>query len=189
MITIWWFQYNSLASSVAIQSTLYPPSTNASLSPSAAGVHHRLRGGISFAEGPIGGASAGILGSMQGSGSLPGSALAAPPQFGARQVDEGTLELMSHDMSFSALYLHDLQQRRHRGQGQPYENLEDIRARTMWNRQDSNQATAATTSSNTMPHIQEGEECERDDTGVSTKSVWPELYNGCDAVGQSSQLW
>ncbi|KAK3105011.1 hypothetical protein FSP39_015123 [Pinctada imbricata] len=154
--------YNSLASSVAIQSTLYPHSTNASLSPSVGGVHHRLRGGIAHAEGPIGGASTGILGSMQSSGSLHGSAFRNQTPFSARQVDEGTLELMSHDMSFSALYLHDLQQKRVKGQGQPYENLEDIRARAMWNRHDSNQATTAVTPGGGMPNIQEREETEKE---------------------------
>ena len=54
-------------------------------------------------------------------------------------MDEGSLELMSQDMSVSALYLHDLQSRRQRGQGHlGYENLEDLRARNLWQRQDSN---------------------------------------------------
>ncbi|XP_060066342.1 uncharacterized protein LOC132546638 [Ylistrum balloti] len=149
--------YNSLASSVAMQSTLYSPTSAA---PSGAtgghGVHHRLKGGISHIEGPLGGAN--MLSSMASSGSLHGSSIGVVPHSSQPRVDEGTLEMMSHDMSFSALYLHDLQFKRVRGQSGG-ENLDDIRARALWQRQDSNQTTALVH----MPHKQESGQEERQD--------------------------
>ncbi|XP_033762033.1 autophagy-related protein 9A-like [Pecten maximus] len=142
--------YNSLASSVAMQSTLYSPTT-ASAAPTGAsgghGIHHRLKGGISQIEGPLGGGNLGLLSSMTSSGSLHGSGIGMVPHSNQPRVDEGTLEMMSHDMSFSALYLHDLQFKRSRGQSSG-ENI-DIRTRATWQRQDSNQSHVP------MAHIQE----------------------------------
>ncbi|XP_078320692.1 autophagy-related protein 9A-like isoform X2 [Crassostrea virginica] len=138
--------YTSLASSIAIQSGMYPQSTQVSMAPSVSGVHHRLRGAISTAEGPLERSVSGNLGTltnMQASStaSMVGSGVMGYHSLGSNKpsVDEGSLELMSQDMSVSALYLHDLQSRRQRGQGHlGYENLEDLRARNLWQRQDSN---------------------------------------------------
>ena len=116
------------------------------MAPSVSGVHHRLRGAISTAEGPLERSVSGNLGTltnMQASStaSMVGSGVMGYHSLGSNKpsVDEGSLELMYQDMSVSALYLHDLQSRRQRGQGHlGYENLEDLRARNLWQRQDSN---------------------------------------------------
>jgi hypothetical protein len=59
---------------------------------------------------------------------------------------------MSTDMSFSALYMHDLRTRRARGY---YENLDDIRARSLWQRHDTPQATPSSGGTTPMPNIEE----------------------------------
>lgn len=157
-------QYTSLASSIAIQSGMYPQSTQVSMAPSVSGVHHRLRGAISTAEGPLERSIGGPVGTMQGSTSMIGSGLGGYHSIGSSKpsVDEGSLELLSHDMSVSALYLHDLQSRKQRGQGQMgYENIEEMRARNLWQRQDSNQGPVHAG----MPNIQEKREEEEKDSG------------------------
>lgn len=122
--------YNSLASSIIAQSTLLPGQSSTG---------HRLRGGLSHCEGPISGSGSGVYNSMQSSGTM--SSIRG-------NYDEGTLELMSNDMSYSAIYLHDMQHKKLHGTNQ-YESLEDAQARAMWQRQDSNQPMSA------MPNIQE----------------------------------
>lgn len=141
-----------MASSIAAQSTFLQPSTQGSVVPHAstsggAGVHNRLRGGISHHEGPIS-PNAGFFASMNTSGSFHGSTSGIYSVGQRPYYDEGTLELLSHDMSFSALYLHEHQYRKSRGLS-GYDNIDDIRARTLW-RQDSNQTTVSH-----MPNIQE----------------------------------
>ena len=127
-----------------MQSAMFP----GQISAQASGVQHRLRGGLSHIEGPVGGSGSGIFSSMQSSsGSINPATLTSVNLHG--QFDEGTLEMMSHDMSYSAIYLHDMQYRKSRGLNQ-YESLDDIRARAMWQRQDSNQPTVSP-----MPNIQE----------------------------------
>lgn len=134
--------YNSLASSITMQSAMFP----GHLSGHASTVQPRLRGGLSHIEGPLGGSGSGIFSSMQSSG----GSLNAQNSLSLRgNYDEGTIEMMSHDMSYSAIYLHDMQFRKSRGVNQ-YESLEDIRARAMWQRQDSNQPAVSP-----MPNIQE----------------------------------
>lgn len=61
---------------------------------------------------------------------------------------------MSADMSLSALFMHDLRTRRTRGF--PYENLDDIRARSLWQRHEtSSQATPSSGATTPMPNIEE----------------------------------
>lgn len=143
---------------------MYPQSTQVSMAPNVSGVHHRLRGAISTAEGPLDRSISGPMGIMQGSTSMIGSGLGGYHSIGSSKpsVDEGSLELLSHDMSVSALYLHDLQSRKQRGQGQMgYENIEEMRARNLWQRQDSNQGPVHAG----MPNIQEKREEEEKDGG------------------------
>lgn len=127
-----------------MQSAMFP----GQISGQASGVQNRLRGGLSHIEGPLGGSGSGIFSSMQSSG---GSINATGQNSISLRgnYDEGTIEMMSHDMSYSAIYLHDMQFRKSRGMNQ-YESLEDIRARAMWQRQDSNQPVVSP-----MPNIQE----------------------------------
>ncbi|XP_056007904.1 autophagy-related protein 9A-like isoform X2 [Ostrea edulis] len=163
--------YTSMASSVAVRSGLYPNSTQVSMAPSVTGIHHRLRGALSAAEGPLDRSISGPFTNMQASTSMMNSGYGFHSLSSSKpSVDEGSLELMSHDMSVSALYLHDLQSRKMRGQSQigGYDNLEDIRARNLWQRQDSNQGTGHFL----MPNIQEKmEEAEGDCSHPVTKSV------------------
>eukprot|EP00105_Crassostrea_gigas_P015224 XP_011432146.2 PREDICTED: uncharacterized protein LOC105331580 [Crassostrea gigas] len=152
---------------------MYPQSTQVSMAPSVSGVHHRLRGAISTAEGPLERSIGGPVGTMQGSTSMIGSGLGGYHSIGSSKpsVDEGSPELLSHDMSVSALYLHDLQSRKQRGLGQMgYENIEEMRAKNLWQRQDSNQGPVHAG----MPNIQEKrEEEEKDSENTETiaKSV------------------
>ena len=69
--------------------------------------------------------------------------------------DEGQLEMLNNEMSFSALYMHDLRTRRLRGMS--YESMEDIRARALWQRPDSAQVTPSSGVAGPMPNIQEEE--------------------------------
>jgi hypothetical protein len=147
------------------------PSVTGGIQPSVTGIHHRLRGAISTAEGPLDRSVSGPFTNMQASTSMVNSEFGFQSISSSKpSVDEGSLELMSHDMSVSALYLHDLQNRKGRGQGQTmgYENLEDIRARNLWQRQDSHQGTGH----GLMPNIQEKlEEGEGASSQTVTKSV------------------
>ena len=114
---------------------------------------HFITGGLKNAEGPLGGSS-GLLAYMQGSvtantSQLPPlqtpdwiarsavSAMGAIPQYGAladgqrrRKFDEETLELLSNEMSFSALYMHEIHRRR--VMNQDFDNYEDMHARAIW---------------------------------------------------------
>jgi hypothetical protein len=100
-----------------MQSTMFP----GQISGQASGVQHRLRGGLSHIEGPLGGSGSGIFSSMQSSdGSINATGQNSISLRG--NYDEGTIELMSHDMSYSAIYLHDMQFRKSRGTNQ-YESV------------------------------------------------------------------
>ncbi len=112
-----------------------------------------VTGGLKNTEGPLGGSS-GLLAYMQGSATvntsqLPPlqtpdwiarsavSAMGAIPQYGAmsdgqrrRKFDEETLELLSNEMSFSALYMHEIHRRR--VMNQDFDNYEDMHARAIW---------------------------------------------------------
>ena len=151
------FQYTSLASSIAIQSTILPSQMLGATSgpgPSTSNnfAHPRLRGALSQAEGPLRPMTADMYSSLQSSTSLQGSL--APLHQG--HYDEGTLEMLSHDMSFSALYLHDRHFKKSRGLQIPFsysqnvENNEDLRAQAMWSRHDE-----AQTMEQRMPDIEE----------------------------------
>lgn len=165
--------YTSMASSIAIQSGVYPQSTQVSMAPGTTGIQHKLRGAISTIEGPLEQSINGPLANIQGSSSMINSG-GGFYSIGSSKpsVDEGSLELLSHDMSVSALYLHDLQSRKQRGQAQTggYENLEDIRARALWQRPESNQAAGHAL----MPNIQERME-EEDKEGETSQPVTKSL--------------
>lgn len=130
----------------------------------------KLRGAVSHSEGPLVG-SGGPLGSIYHS---PNSSMAPPPSLqplsqphsisnppsslqptsiSQRHYDEGQIELMSTDMSLSALFMHDLRTRRARGF--MYENLDDIRARSLWQRHETPQATPSSGGTTPMPNIEE----------------------------------
>ena len=84
-------------------------------------------------------------------------------------VDEETLELLSHEMSFSALYMHEIH--RQRINNPYYENLEDIHARSLWQSAESHQPQEPLPTvppSGRLPTQQEEDEDEEEevDTGA-----------------------
>ena len=96
-----------------------PPETSMQFTPgfpsSGVKMTSTCRGGIRNTEGPLGGSTNGILASLQ----QPGTAGANMPSLQLsvsdqrhRNFDEEQLEMMSAEMSFSALYLHELHRRR-----------------------------------------------------------------------------
>ena len=141
------------------------------------GITPKFRGALSQCEGPMTGSGGRLTASLQsssGSGQggpptslapptslLPphslsihgASLLAQPTSISTRTYDEGQLEMLNNEMSFSALYMHDLRTRRIRGMS--YESMEDIRARALWQRHDSAQATPSSGGATPMPNIQE----------------------------------
>lgn len=141
------------------------------------GANPKLRGALSQCEGPMTGSGHRIMSSMYSSGgsgqggpptmlapptsilpphslSIHGASLQSQPtSVSTRTYDEGQLELLNNEMSFSALYMHDLRTRRARGM--TYESMEDIRARALWQRHDSTQATPSSGGATPMPNIQE----------------------------------
>lgn len=169
--------YASLVSSVTGQSAMMSPSVNMSMAPFASGANPKLRGALSQCEGPMTGSGHRIMSSMYSSGgsgqggpptmlapptsilpphslSIHGASLQSQPtSVSTRTYDEGQLELLNNEMSFSALYMHDLRTRRARGM--TYESMEDIRARALWQRHDSTQATPSSGGATPMPNIQE----------------------------------
>ena len=78
--------------------------------PSGGKITATCRGGIRNAEGPLGGSTNGILASLQ----QPGGACPPLASLDGRRkyYDDEQLELLSTEMSFSALYLHELHRRR-----------------------------------------------------------------------------
>lgn len=120
----------------------------------------KLRGAVSQTEGPLSGSGGTMTSfyspstSMQHPRSLQATgSLIQPTSVSQRQYDEGQIELMSTEMSFSALFMHDLRTRRVRGF--PYENLDDIRARSLWQRHDASQVTPSSGGTTPMPNIEE----------------------------------
>lgn len=83
----------------------------------------------------------------------PSGSMVQPTSVSQRQYDEGQIELMSAEMSISALFMHDL--RTHRARGFRYENLDDIRARSLWQRHEMSQATPSSGATTPMPNIEE----------------------------------
>lgn len=156
--------YNSLVSSITAHSAMMSPSVNMSGAPFTSGtmVRSRLRGAVSHSEGPLSGSGGSILpGYLSPTGSMlqsgvhpPTSLLSQPTSMSQRHYDEGQIELMSTEMSFSALYMHDLRTRRTRG-GRIYENLDDIHARSLWQRQETPQVTPSSGAATPMPNIEE----------------------------------
>ena len=119
------------------------------------GITPKLRGAVSHSEGPmmksLGPSTS--LGPGTSFYSPAGSLLQQPTSVSQRQYDEGQIELMSTEMSVSALYMHDLRTRRLRGH--PFENMDDIRARSLWQRHDSAQTTPTSGGATLMPEIEE----------------------------------
>ena len=83
----------------------------------------------------------------------PTSLINHPGSVSQTHYDEGQIEMLSAEMSISALYMHDLRTRRARGYG--YETLDDIRARALWQRHDTPQVTPSSGGTPTMPNIEE----------------------------------
>lgn len=135
------------------------------------GITPKLRGAVSQSEGPLTGSGGGLSTSFHSPSSSivgpptlqplsqphslvqPPSSLLQPTSTSQRHYDEGQIELMSTDMSFSALFMHDLRTRRARRF--TYENLDDIRARSLWQRSDTPQATPSSGGTTPMPNIEE----------------------------------
>ncbi|KAH3716327.1 autophagy-related protein 9A-like [Dreissena polymorpha] len=156
--------YASLVSSVAGHSAILSPSVHMS-NPFQSGITPRFRGAVSQTEGPLS-SSGGPLtsfysphGSLQQSAADPSlihpptSLLLPPTSVSQRHYDEGQIELMSAEMSVSALFMHDIRTRRARGF--PYENLDDIRARSLWQRHETSMATPSSGGTTPLPHIEE----------------------------------
>lgn len=100
-----------------------------------------IRGGMKNVEGPLGGSTNGLLASLQHGGAIDSSAafeaspsmsVASPSseQTSTRFYDEEELEMMSAEMSLSALYMHEVHRRRLRQAH--YENTGDAQARALW---------------------------------------------------------
>ncbi|CAH1789825.1 unnamed protein product [Owenia fusiformis] len=138
-----------------LASVMSPPISvthqGAALGSSMRNAQPRLRGGVSKTEGPLQGSGGGMLTSVNdqvtvsqipGGSSIYASAIGSPtggsPLVASNvniKHNEGALEMLSTEMSFSALYMHGLHNRRlHGGQ---YESLDDYHARRIWQRQDS----------------------------------------------------
>ena len=123
------------------------------------------RGGIHNAEGPLGGSTNGILASLQ----LPGAGAANLPSLQLssqdkchRTFDEEQLELMSAEMSFSALYMHELHRRK---MFQPLFDIVNDPESPDKTSDEMTQGSGPWSSHGsglniTLPHIQEGEEGE-----------------------------
>ncbi|XP_064647914.1 autophagy-related protein 9A-like [Lineus longissimus] len=112
----------------------------------------RLRGGVSKSEGPLTGSEHGLLSSLTSSGAM-GSSGGGPPltsmpslgplsisnvylhNAGGQPVEEGIREMLSAEMNLSALYMHELHQR-HRAGRPGYLDLDDMRAKAVWQYQD-----------------------------------------------------
>ena len=135
-------QPNPLAASSAGQYKSSAPTTPAGqLSPNISTSRQQgagaavIRGGLRNTEGPLGGSVNGLLASIQQGQVL--SSLQSVPAFPSRgyprPINEETLELLSTEMNFGALYMHELHQRRLQ---QPYgahgDDWEDQQARTLW---------------------------------------------------------
>ncbi|WAQ93667.1 ATG9A-like protein [Mya arenaria] len=168
------FQYASLVSSITGHSTMLSPSMSA---PFASGIAPKLRGAVSQTEGPMMSSmgpgtsfyspSASLTQPHPSLGVQSPSSLNHPTSISQRHYDEGQIELMSTEMSFSALYMHDLRTRRNRGY--PYENMDDIRTRSLWQRHDPAQATPSSGGTTPMPEIVE--KPQEEDTGAQEQEL------------------
>ncbi|XP_064613606.1 autophagy-related protein 9A-like [Liolophura sinensis] len=157
------YRYSSM-SSVALQSCL-SPSFGGSLAPPVTQTRPQfnVRGAVSHTEGPLG-SSSGILGSLHTSGSLQGSLIGPSPS--NIHIDEGTIEMLSNDMSFSALYMHEMRHRRSRG---VVEQLEDLHARALWQQRPESLPHISTVQPH-MPGIKETPQEEESDGCVEDLS-------------------
>ncbi|XP_052802258.1 autophagy-related protein 9A-like [Mya arenaria] len=166
--------YASLVSSITGHSTMLSPSMSA---PFASGIAPKLRGAVSQTEGPMMSSmgpgtsfyspSASLTQPHPSLGVQSPSSLNHPTSISQRHYDEGQIELMSTEMSFSALYMHDLRTRRNRGY--PYENMDDIRTRSLWQRHDPAQATPSSGGTTPMPEIVE--KPQEEDTGAQEQEL------------------
>lgn len=149
---------------MALQSCL-SPSFGGSLAPPVTQTRPQfnVRGAVSHTEGPLG-SSSGILGSLHTSGSLQGSLIGHSPS--NIHIDEGTIEMLSNDMSFSALYMHEMRHRRSRGVS---EQLEDLHARALWQQRPESLPHISTVQPH-MPGIQETPQEEESDGIVEDPS-------------------
>ena len=102
-----------------------------------------IRGGMKNVEGPLGGSTNGLLASLQLGGAadsgdasevFPSMSVTSPTSeqtpTSTRFYDEEELELMSAEMSLSALYMHEVHRRRLRQTH--YENVGEAQARALW---------------------------------------------------------
>lgn len=144
-----------------------------------------IRGGIKNAEGPLGGSRHGLLSCLQHSATMSGSDQTEPvdaadlPSHSTMNVqqhsllqrphvDEETLELLSTEMSFSALYMHEMH--RKKVYNPYYENMEDIHARHIWQTESPQQPdnpgltpSSPVPSSSRLPTQQEEDEEEEEE--------------------------
>ena len=135
-----------------------------------------IRGGLRNTEGPITGTTNGLLASIQ-SGGMNLASLGVPPASLGPQpgtssqasanitlpVNEETLEMLSKEMSFSALYMHELHYRRR--QNPYFDNMDELRAQSLWQTVGSPDSASSlspvvppTTTMSQMPNIQEDNE-------------------------------
>ena len=162
-----------------------------------------MTGGLKNAEGPVGESGGGLLASVHQSymanstymTQLPPlqnpdwvarsavSAMGAIPQYGAmmdprrRQYDTEALEMLSNEMSFSALYMHELHRRRILNPAFDNVNYEDLHARAMW--QSPLSQNEAASPSTPTDHI-------RDTSASRDRSIIPTRGRALSAVTEAS---
>ena len=136
--------------------TLHSYSSSAGQNPKPAPV----RGcGLAKTEGPLGGSGKGLLASVHSSGNVAASGMAQSTQEAHHfvpKIDEDTLEAMSAEMSFSAIYMHELHRRRLHA---PFYDLDtDARERELWRPIEKSNTSTAVASASNMPIICEDQE-------------------------------
>lgn len=164
---------NTSRSSRGVTSAGTPPETSLQFMPgypsSGVKMTSTCRGGIRNTEGPLGGSTNGILASLQqpgtiGATNMPSLQLSVADKR-HRNFDEEQLEMMSAEMSFSALYLHELHRRRMfqplfdivNDPESPDKTMEEMtQGSGPWSSHGSGPSTS-------LPHIQESEEEEEHD--------------------------
>jgi len=161
-------QYNSYMVSTIQQSMQHPSeytSQHAGSADDSSSSPNRLVGGVRSVEYPQP-----VFSSLRPSSLLrPGGPV---PSLGGGTYDEGTLEFLSAEMNFSALYMHDIHNWR---LTHAAHTDEDEHARQLW-QTDSPTALDIVSVTHHMPNIQEGSE--EEETGAAAGRETDYLLSG-----------
>lgn len=107
------------------------------------------------------------------------------PSLGGGTYDEGTLEFLSAEMNFSALYMHDIHN--WRMSHATHATDDDERARQLWQTDSPTALDTAVSVSRHMPNIQEGSEDE--ETGAAAAAAGRETDHLLShSSGQTQQV-